>query len=196
MTILFFVAMISIITKKEAQMDIGAKIKAIRLKRGLTQEELASRCELTKGYISQLENDIASPSIATLIDILNILGVTPQAFFTEYKDEKIVFGKADFFESANGDGINTWLIPNSQKNQMEPIILTLPPEGESEIRPPFEGEEFGYVLEGKIEIIADNSTYTVKRGEAFYLDGGREHKLINAGGNKARVLWITTPSNF
>ncbi|NCA91933.1 XRE family transcriptional regulator, partial [bacterium] len=46
-------------------MDIGAKIKAIRLQRGLTQEEVALRCELTKGYISQLENDLASPSIAT-----------------------------------------------------------------------------------------------------------------------------------
>ena len=51
-------------------MEIGLKIKELRLKKQLTQEELADRCELTKGYISQLENDLTSPSIATLKDIL------------------------------------------------------------------------------------------------------------------------------
>ncbi|MFA5449631.1 MAG: helix-turn-helix domain-containing protein [Clostridia bacterium] len=177
-------------------MDIGSKIKAIRLKRALTQEELASRCELTKGYISQLENDIASPSIATLIDILNILGVTLQSFFTEDKDEQIVFGKADFFESQNGSGQNIWLIPNSQKNQMEPIILVLPPESASDMRPPLEGEEFGYVLEGRIEVEAGDTKYTVRRGEAFYLDGGKEHRITNPTGKRARLIWVTTPSNF
>lgn len=177
-------------------MDIGAKIKAIRLKRGLTQEELAMRCELTKGYISQLENDVASPSIATLIDILNILGTTAKDFFTEEKREKVVFSKNDYFESANGTGNNIWLIPNSQKNEMEPIILCLPPDGESDIRYPFEGEEFGYVLEGKIEIVFAECTSVAKRGEAFYIDGGREHKIKNAGGTKARIIWVATPSNF
>ena len=90
-------------------MEIGAKIKSIRLRRGLTQEELAMRAELTKGYISQLENDLASPSIATLMDILNVLGVTLQAFFAEEKEEQVVFGKNDFFLSQNGTGSATWL---------------------------------------------------------------------------------------
>lgn len=179
-------------------MDIGAKIKAIRLQRGLTQEELALRCELTKGYISQLENDIASPSIATLIDILNILGISLQNFFTEPKKEKIVFGKTDFFESTNGDGTNLWLIPNSQKNEMEPIILELPEGGESELRLPFEGEEFGYVLEGKIEIMLGNEKfiYKAKKGEAFYIDGKFEHSIKNTFNGRSRLIWVTTPSNF
>lgn len=177
-------------------MDIGSKIKSLRLQRGLTQEELASRCELTKGYISQLENDIASPSIATLIDILNILGTTPQSFFTENKKEKIVFTKKDFFESDNGDCKNIWLIPNSQKNEMEPIILLLPPEGQSPVRYPFEGEEFGYVLEGKIEIITEGFSQQAKKGDAFYIDGGTEHSIKNCGNTNAKIIWVTTPSNF
>ncbi|MEG2014418.1 MAG: helix-turn-helix domain-containing protein, partial [Clostridia bacterium] len=141
-------------------MQIGKKIKQIRLQRDLTQEELAGRCELTKGYISQLENDLCSPSIATLVDILNILGVTLQDFFTDKKAEKLVFGAKDFFESKNGTGTSTWLIPNSQKNEMEPIILTLEQNSESEVRPPCEGEEFGYVLEGKIKIEFMDSAVT------------------------------------
>ena len=54
-------------------MQLGTKIKDMRLQLNLTQEELADRCELTKGYISQLENDLTSPSIATLGDILDAL---------------------------------------------------------------------------------------------------------------------------
>ena len=72
-------------------MEIGIKIKSLRLQCGLTQEELADRCDLTKGYISQLENDIASPSIATLIDILSALGSDLKSFFNDDSDEQIVF---------------------------------------------------------------------------------------------------------
>ena len=71
-------------------MELGAKLKDMRQRKGLTQEELADRCELTKGYISQLENDLTSPSIATLIELLNALGSSLSDFFKEEKDRKSV----------------------------------------------------------------------------------------------------------
>ena len=55
-------------------MDIGKKIRSLRIQRGLTQEELGDRCELSKGFISQLERNLSSPSIATLTDMLECLG--------------------------------------------------------------------------------------------------------------------------
>lgn len=177
-------------------MEIGSKIKQIRLQRDLTQEELASRTELTKGYISQLENDLCSPSISTLEDILNVLGVSLHTFFAEPREEKLVFTPSDYFESTNGDCTNTWLIPNSQKNDMEPIILTLPEGGRCDTRYPFEGEEFGYVLEGKIQLVTDNGTVKVKKGESFAINGRREHYIKNDNKGKSLVLWVTTPSNF
>ena len=72
-------------------MEIGKKIKRLRMLCNLTQKELADRCELTKGYISQLENDLTSPSIATLVDILSALGTDLKSFFNEDVQEKIVF---------------------------------------------------------------------------------------------------------
>ena len=54
-------------------MQIGEKIKRLRIEKQLTQEEFANRCELSKGFISQFENDLTSPSIATLMDILRYL---------------------------------------------------------------------------------------------------------------------------
>ena len=70
-------------------MEIGTKLKELRVLKGLTQEELADRAELSKGFISQLERDLTSPSIATLMDILQCLGTTIGEFFNETPDGSI-----------------------------------------------------------------------------------------------------------
>ena len=79
-------------------MDIGAKIKRIRLSNQLTLEELANRSELTKGFLSQLERDLTSPSVATLENILEALGTNLKDFFSEDEDEQIVFSKMIFLK--------------------------------------------------------------------------------------------------
>ena len=79
--------------------NIGEKIKQTRLKLGLTQEELAARTELSKGFISQLERDLTSPSIATLMDILEVLGTDVSDFFAKDEAEKVVFTPDDMFVS-------------------------------------------------------------------------------------------------
>lgn len=68
-------------------MSIGGKLKELRILKGLTQEELADRAELSKGFISQVERDLTSPSIATLMDILQCLGTTIGEFFNEAPEE-------------------------------------------------------------------------------------------------------------
>ena len=68
-------------------MDIGHKIKQLRVQNGLTLEELASRSELTKGFLSQLERNLTSPSISTLEDILEALGSSLSDFFMEEKND-------------------------------------------------------------------------------------------------------------
>ena len=71
-------------------MKIGAKVKELRIQKGLTQEELADRTELSKGFISQFERDLTSPSIATLIDILQALGTDLKDFFSEESARQIL----------------------------------------------------------------------------------------------------------
>ena len=112
-------------------MKIGNKLKELRIQKGLTQEELADRAELSKGFISQLERDLTSPSIATLVDILQVLGTDLNEFFSEKTEEQIVFSAADYFEKTDESCKNKteWIIPNAQKNIMEPIRLTLEPGG-------------------------------------------------------------------
>lgn len=179
-------------------MNIGEKIKDLRIKNGLTQEELASRCELSKGFISQLERDLTSPSITTLIDILECLGTNIKDFFNDADEEKVVFKKEDMFEKEDEDLKNTitWVIPNAQKNTMEPILITLDVDGASDIDTPHQGEEFGYVLSGSIVLFIGNKKYKLKKGESFYFKPNKNHYIKNSGKTKAQVLWISSPPSF
>lgn len=179
-------------------MKIGEKIKRLRIKSSLTQEELANRCELSKGFISQIERDLTSPSIATLVDILESLGTNLKDFFNERIDEKIVFCKEDIFEKENEylNHVIRWIVPNSQKNLMEPIMLNMEVGGSSEVDNPHEGEEFGYILAGSVYIHIGNSKYKAKKDESFYFKPTMTHYISNAGKTKASLIWVSTPPSF
>lgn len=178
-------------------MEIGLRIKELRLKAGLTQEELADRCELTKGYISQLENDLTSPSIATLEDILLALGSNIVNFFSEAKtEEKVVFTKDDYFEKVTDTQRLTWLVTNSQKNEMEPIRLTLEVGAKSDDDMPHEGEEFGYIISGTIRLTIGGNSYELNAGDTFYYAANKTHSVENVGRERAELIWVSAPPNF
>ena len=179
-------------------MVLGERIKDLRLSCELTQEELADRCELTKGYISQLENDLTSPSITTLIDILSALGTDLKEFFSnaDEDEEKIVFNKNEFIEKVTDDYTLNWLVPNSQKNAMEPILMNLNAGCSTDQDFPHEGEEFGYVIKGEITLILGKRKVKVKKGESFYFTPKKVHQIINKGTTPAQFVWVSTPPTF
>ncbi len=178
--------------------DIGEKIKALRLENGLTQEELANRCELTKGFISQIERHLTSPSIATLRDILEVLGTTLGEFFREKEEDFFTFTPKDF--SVKTDDQHrytiTWIVPNAQKYAMEPIVIDIAPGGESFEDKPHTGEEFGYVLEGEVVVKFGDKSRVVKQGETFYYLTNQSHVIKNQTHRPAKVLWVSTPPMF
>ena len=179
-------------------MKIGDKIRRLRLQRGLTQAELADRCELSKSFISLLERDLTSPSLDPLSDLLETLGSDLPTFFRE-RDEKVVFGGDDIFVKEDPEGLKgmiRWLIPSAQKNQMEPILVEMAPGGETAEDDPHEGEEFGYVLSGVIRIVLGDRTERVRKDECFYFRPVAPHKLVNAGKGACRVLWVSAPPSF
>ena len=83
---------------EQVNVEIGRKIKNLRNRNGLTQQDLADRTELTKGFISQLERGLTAPSVSTLADIVECLGTNLSDFFHEQSEEQIVFRKGDYFE--------------------------------------------------------------------------------------------------
>lgn len=178
---------------------IGSKLRDLRLKNGLTQEELADRAELSKGFISQLENDLTSPSIATLTDILTLLGSNLSAFFADDDNAQIVFTSADYFEKQSDNGSVTWIVPTAQKNALEPIITELCRGAATDADFPHEGEEFGYVLEGKVRVVVGGHSSIASKGDAFYFSADKKHYLENVnteGSGVSKVLWISCPPTF
>lgn len=177
-------------------MNIGEKIKEIRIELGLTQEELADRTELSKGFISQIERNITSPSICTLEDILTCLGMNLSNFFSENEKAKIIFSDSDYFEKIDEKGGYKirWIVPNAQKNVMEPILLSIKAGGKTIMDNPHEGEEFGYVIKGSIILHIGKETYKVKKGETFYMQPEKEHFIESDKG--AEIIWVSSPPTF
>ncbi len=191
-----FVYLTKLFWKGGFRVDIGAKIKSLRLKYGLTQEELADRAELSKGFISQLERNLTSPSIVTLTDILECLGTTPGEFFSEKAEEKIVFSSEDMFEKEDDAKQIVWLIPGAQKNLLEPILLTLQPGCSSDPEDPHEGEEFGYVLSGSGVLHLGGKKVRLKKNASFYYRSSEPHFIENRGKKELRILWVSSPPSF
>lgn len=179
-------------------MQIGLKLKELRMAKGLTQEELANRAELSKGFISQLERDLTSPSIATLVDILQCLGTNLKDFFWDVSDDQVVFRDSDYFEKEDTELKNKieWIIPNAQKNMMEPIRLTLEPGGSTYPDIPHEGEEFGYVLSGSVTIHLGQKIFKAKKGESFYFTPNTQHYITASKRTGAVLIWVSTPPSF
>ena len=177
-------------------MEIGNRIKTLRVKNNLTLEELASRCELSKGFLSQLERNLTSPSIATLKDICEVLGESLSDFFKEDKAEKVIFTKEDFFVDEREKCKVEWIVPNAQTHNMEPIFITLAEGGISPVLKPHEGEEFGFVISGRITLVIGERKEILKKGQSFYLDGSFKHYFINETTYPAEYIWVSNPPLF
>lgn len=179
-------------------MEIGEKVRNLRQKMGLTQEELADRSDLTKGFISQLENANTSPSVDTMESIVRALGTNMSDFFREEASVQVVYYKENGFTALYeklGSKVS-WIVPDAQKNQMEPILLELQAGGKSKQYTPFEGEAFGYVLEGQIQLNYGEEEYGISKGDCFYFEANRSHSISNLSQKQAKLLWIFTPPHF
>lgn len=175
---------------------IGEKIKNLRNRNGLTQQELADRTELTKGFISQLERGQVSASVVTLFDLIECLGVTPAEFFRE-EEKQIVFTEQEYFEKIDDAGNSIqWVVPSAQRYQMEPLLVVVQPHAALEEDKPHNGEEFGYLISGRLNLHLGEKIYHIKAGESFYYQAAETHYLENPGSRPAKFIWISTPPEF
>lgn len=178
-------------------MKIGDKLRNLRIQKNLTQEELGERTDLSKGYISQLERDLSSPSMETFFDILEVLGITPEDFFRQKKgDQKIVYKEKDttfYSDEEHGYHIK-WLIPESNEKEMEPILLNFDKKGQYKQFSPSLSETFIYVLEGKVALQFGEELYEAEQGESIYYEATKPHRLQNQAKGISKVMIVATES--
>ncbi|MEK3978249.1 XRE family transcriptional regulator [Psychrobacillus sp. FSL K6-2836] len=178
-------------------MQIGKKIKRLRLEKGLTQEELGERTDLSKGFISQLERDINSPSIETLFSILNVLGSKPKDFFDDEQFRtKVVYPIEEqtiYLDEEKKYKLN-WLISESNENEMEPVLVSLDIGGQFKQFEPSLSQTFIYVLQGKVTLTLGKQKYIATAGESLYFEASDNHLLQNAAEEIAKVIYVVTNS--
>ncbi len=176
------------------ELHIGQKIKVLRLRSDLTQEELANRAGLTKGFISQLENEQSSIQIDSLADLLEALGVSLSEFFADGDKTKVVFAPSERAAvDSNGASVFEMLIPGSTHNLMDPIFLQLLPGESLQEGDPHEGEQFGYVLKGTATLALDGVQYKVPNKHCFYFKADQKHQILNMSSGAVSLLWVTSP---
>lgn len=177
-------------------MDIGAKLKRLRRKNQLTLEDVANRSELSKGFLSQLENNNCSPSISTLEDILEVLGSSLQEFFTDNKEDSIVYTQKDYFENEQEEYKISYIVPNAQKNLIEPIKIDIKPGGSSNEVVTHDGEDFGYVLSGSAVLVYGEERHVLHKGDTFYVYCNENYHIENTSDKECSLIWISTPPFF
>ncbi len=190
------------IRKELKQLGIGKKIRELRQKQGLTIQEVSERTGLSKGLISQIENEQVSPPISTLLKISNALNVELSYFFQEGKPEKkitvvrknerIVSGRRGIKGNINIGYTYELLAPEKIHKHMEPFIVTFDPKERDEvIMFNHDGEEFHYVLEGRVEMITDiEDPIVLEEGDSLYFDSSIPHGFRGLDGKPAKTLVV------
>jgi transcriptional regulator with XRE-family HTH domain len=178
-------------------LKIGERIRNLRLASDLTQEELADRADLTKGFISQLERDQTSISVDSLLQILKVLNVNVTDFFRETTEEKVVYEATErtALEEMGAEKFEL-LIPGGTNREMEAALVRLLPGQKTDPVKPFQGEAFGFVLKGSLTLRFGGEKHSAHGGDSFYFSGEREHILENAGQRPVEFIWVTTPPMF
>ncbi len=186
--------------KEMTEKEIGAKLKELRRKKKLTLKQLAAKAHCTDAALSKIERGEVTPTISLLKNAVNVLGVTLSEFLSngEAYQENIVMHRdqrlrIDFHDEKI---ISYQLVRNLKNKQLQPLYEIIKSGGGSGGVYTHEGEEFGVVLEGELDITVDNVTYHLKEGDSFWYRSIRPHGFKNNSENDTKVIWVITPPTF
>lgn len=186
------------IAKNNLAKRIGSRLKQIRKQSGLTQKRLAEGTGLSSALLSRIENGLTVPSIPTLEMITKTLKVEIGYFFKEEKGDRYIISscaKRRVILSRNQynqkPAYELELLTEGMKDPfMEPFIVSsVGKEEEVEART-HDGQEFMYVLEGRVKLNLDGEVFLLKKGDAAYWNGVVPHKATSLGKRVAKSLHV------
>lgn len=174
---------------------IGTKLRSARKARGLTLDQVAQAAGLTKGFISRLERDDVSPSVASLVTVCDVLGLRVGELFDPPRTSVIRSGEGRLI-NFGGEGATERLLTPGTQTALEVIHSVIEPGGSG-------GEELyalaceaecAYVLSGTVEVVLGTHSETLTAGDAMTFAGNSPHTWRNPGRRQSEVLWILAPA--
>ena len=183
--------------------NIGVKVRHARMVKGMTLRELAMAAGCSESLVSKIENGKSTPSLNMLQKIAKGLDITVGQMFAQADEpDKAVTRAGDrmmVHTDAGRKGENLVLerlIPASDGHLLQGNIHHIGVGGGSEGMLQHDGEEFGYVLEGELELTLDGKSHAISTGDSFCFRSERPHGYRNIGDTPARIIWLNTPPSF
>lgn len=179
-------------------MQLGRKIRDLRLRRGLTVQLLADATGLSKGFISQVENSRTTPSLGTLRDLATALE-TSVAYLVVEEDQMPCVVRAGERPVVNvgGNTSRVEVLSAQPKRNLELVLAELPPGlTAGDKRHYHHGEECILCLQGRVRLTCGTHVVTLDEGDSCHYDGRVPHAVENCGDATARVLIAMTPAAF
>ena len=178
--------------------ELGARIRAARKERGLTLEALGKMAGVTRSFISQVENNVAAPSIDTLRKLANALETPVFALVDGYPSDRKVVRKQDRKRiRAPHSPVEYELLSPDMQRRMEVILMELEPRQASTPEPMgHRGEECATVLNGNVCVQIGDEYFEMEAGDTIYFDSGVPHRVTNLGKTQARIISAITPPSF
>jgi transcriptional regulator with XRE-family HTH domain len=185
----------------DASPILGERIRELRKRRKLTLAQLAAGCDLSIGYISQVERNLAYPSIPALVKIARFLSVTVQWFFAGSDpappaERGYVIRRGNRLSIQYDGGIVDELLTPKMSLQVEMIHTRMPAGSESSETYAHEGDEVGFVLEGEFEIWVGDRHFHLYAGDSCSFSSSEPHRYRNPGSTDAVILWAISPPTF
>jgi quercetin dioxygenase-like cupin family protein/DNA-binding XRE family transcriptional regulator len=184
------------ISPTDGKVRIGARLRAARRTRGMTIDQVADVTGLTKGFISRVERDETSPSVATLITLCQVMAVDVGTLFAVPDVELVRHGTAPPI-NLGGTGVHERLMTPRGQSRLQVIHSTVEPGGTGgrELYTINCQVEVAYVLSGAIELLFSDSTTRLEAGDALTFPGGEPHTWVNPDDEQpAEMIWVLVPA--
>jgi transcriptional regulator with XRE-family HTH domain len=182
-----------------AEVDLGARIRALRVARGETLRQLAAQAGVTESFLSQVERGVASPSIASVQRIARALGQSIAELFTEDDPAGSLVRVGDRRRVVyQGLGAVDEFLTRATDGRLQVIMSTIEPGGGTgdEAYTHDSDEEVVIVLEGSLDLWVGPEHYRLEAGDAVTHPSRVPHRNTNPGPGVARVLFCITPPSF
>lgn len=179
-------------------MQLGRKIRDLRLRRGMTVQQLAAASDLSKGFISQVENARTSPSLSTLKDLARALDTSVAYLVVEEEQvPHVVRASSRPRVQVGGNAGRVEILSAQPKRNLELILAELPPGLSARGKRHYHhGEECIFCLEGRVTVVCGDDTFTLDAGDSCHYDGRTPHAVENCGAGTARIVIAMTPAAF
>lgn len=182
---------------KTGKIDVGSRLKALRMERNLSQRDLAASSGVTNGMISMIEQNKHSPSIATLNRITDALGLSVGEFFSTGEvdsEPKIFFTPEDLTRLVDGKLELSVVAGERRTKALQILYEVYHPGGDTGpemLSHP--GEEGGIVISGEVEVMVGDKAQILKAGDAYYFESNIPHRFRNKGSVAAVLVSACTP---